>query len=107
MELTRRRYSERPDCWHVYFGDVKVGTIAIRSSVPFDVDQWEWKCRFYPGSEPGEHLSGTAASFEQCRQLAQQAVRPLDKGSMIMTKHLLLEDLYRNIGGVPGARAEI
>jgi hypothetical protein len=26
--LTRRRYPERQDCWHVYYGDVHVGTIA-------------------------------------------------------------------------------
>jgi hypothetical protein len=31
MELTRRRYPERPDCWHVYYGDVQVGTIARRA----------------------------------------------------------------------------
>src|ERR1700722_17944810 len=52
--LTRRRYPERPDCWHVYFGDVHVGTIAIRAGVPVDVDQWGWSCGFYPGSHPGE-----------------------------------------------------
>src|SRR5258708_7179053 len=28
--LTRRRYPKRPDCWHVYYGDVQAGTIAIR-----------------------------------------------------------------------------
>jgi hypothetical protein len=38
--LTRRRYPERQDCWHVYFGDVRVGTIARRTSCPVDVDQW-------------------------------------------------------------------
>ena len=27
--LTRRRYSKRSDCWHVYYGDVHVGTIAL------------------------------------------------------------------------------
>ncbi len=27
---TRRRYPKRPDCWHVYYGDVHAGTIAIR-----------------------------------------------------------------------------
>jgi hypothetical protein len=43
--LTRRRYPERPDCWHVYYGDVHVGTIAIRAGVPVDVDQWGWDCR--------------------------------------------------------------
>jgi hypothetical protein len=26
--LTRRRYAERQDCWHVFYGDVHVGTIA-------------------------------------------------------------------------------
>ena len=66
-ELTRRRYSERPDCWHVYYGDVQVGTIAIRAGVPFAAKQWGWTCSFYPGSEPRDHLSGTAASFEQAR----------------------------------------
>jgi hypothetical protein len=30
-----------------------------------DVDQWS--CGFYPGSEPGEYLSGTAATFDQAR----------------------------------------
>jgi hypothetical protein len=30
-ELTRRRYPEREDCWHVYYGDVHVGTIAVRA----------------------------------------------------------------------------
>lgn len=38
-ELTRRRYPERQDCWHVYYGDVCVGTIARRSGCPVDVDQ--------------------------------------------------------------------
>jgi hypothetical protein len=32
--LTRRRYLERQDCWHVYYGDVHVGTIAIQPGVP-------------------------------------------------------------------------
>src|SRR5271167_3556000 len=65
--LTRRRYPERPDCWHVYYGDVHVGTIAIRSGCPIDVDQWSWSCGFYPGMEPGEHQDGTAADFEEAR----------------------------------------
>jgi hypothetical protein len=65
--LTRRRYPERLDCWHIYYGDVHVGTIAIRAGVPVDVDQWGWECGFYPGSEPGEHSSGTAETFDQAR----------------------------------------
>jgi hypothetical protein len=31
-KLTRRRYPERPDCWRVYYGDVRVGTIARRAA---------------------------------------------------------------------------
>ena len=38
-QLTRRRYTERPDCWHVYFGDVHVGTIARRIGQPHEQAQ--------------------------------------------------------------------
>jgi hypothetical protein len=35
--LTRRRSKDaREECWHVYYGDVHVGTIAIRSGNPAD-----------------------------------------------------------------------
>jgi hypothetical protein len=73
--LTRRRYSERPDCWYVYHTDVRAGTIARRTGAPFDADQWEWTCGFYPGSHPGEYLSGTAATFEEARTKFEQAWR--------------------------------
>lgn len=59
-ELTRRRYAERSDCWHVYFGDVHAGTIARRNGCPVETDQREWMAGFYPGSQPGEIRSGTA-----------------------------------------------
>jgi hypothetical protein len=65
--LTRRRYPERPDCWHVYYGDVHVGTIARLSGVPVDEDQWGWDCGFYPGTKPHQHRGGTAATFDQAR----------------------------------------
>jgi hypothetical protein len=65
--LTRRRYPERPNCWHVYFDDVHVGTISKRAGVPVDVDQWGWSCGFYPGLHPGQHRYGTAASFAEAR----------------------------------------
>ena len=67
-ELTRRRYPEaRDECWHVYYGDVDAGTLAIRTGNPHDTDPWEWRCGFYPGSHPGECSSGTSASFEEAR----------------------------------------
>jgi hypothetical protein len=75
--LTRRSYKERRDCWHVYYGDVCVGTIGRRSGCPVDVDQWEWACGFYPGTEPGQREGGTAADFETCRVEFEAAWRRL------------------------------
>jgi hypothetical protein len=66
-QLTRRRYPERHDCWHVYYGDVHIGTIAGRTGNPSDTDPWEWACGFYPGCHPGEHTNGTAATFDEAR----------------------------------------
>ena len=55
-------------CSHIYyFGDVRVGTIAERVGNPHDTDPWEWNCGSYPGSEPGEISSETAATLEQAR----------------------------------------
>jgi hypothetical protein len=65
--LTRRRYPERPDCWHVYYGDGQVGTIARRAGCPPHVEQWEWRCGFYPGMGPGQDRNGTSADFDQAR----------------------------------------
>src|SRR5882757_782133 len=63
-ELTRRRSEQhREECWHIYFGDVHVGTITERTGNPHDTDQWEWSCGFYPGSGPGE------ISFERAWQV--------------------------------------
>jgi hypothetical protein len=75
--LTRRRYPERPDCWHVYFGDTCVGTIARRSGVPVDVDQWGWDCGFYPASHRGIRDDGTAETFEQARGDFERAWRAI------------------------------
>jgi hypothetical protein len=65
--LTRRRYPARLDCWHVYYGDVHVGTIAVRVGCTHDEDPWEWRCGFYPGSRPGEIQAGTAEIFAAAR----------------------------------------
>ena len=38
-ELTRRLSTDaREECWHVYYGDVHAGTIAIRTGIPPDED---------------------------------------------------------------------
>jgi hypothetical protein len=65
--LTRRPSRDRHDCWRVFYGNVCVGTIGRRAGVPNDVDQWEWGCGFYPGTDPGEGSSGTGATFEAAR----------------------------------------
>lgn len=44
-----------------------VGTIARRAGCPVDVDQWEWGCGFYPGTDPGQGDGGTAADFDHAR----------------------------------------
>lgn len=65
--LTRRRYPERPDCWHVYYGNIHVGEIAVRPGVPVNADQWGWNVGFYPPNHHGRSESGTAATFDQAR----------------------------------------
>ena len=66
--LTRRRDQDRrEECWLIYYGDVHVGMIAVRSGIPHDKDPWGWRCGFYPGSDPGEHLAGTAGTFDLAR----------------------------------------
>ena len=67
-ELTRRRsVDHRQECWQIFFGDIHAGTITERVGNPHDTERWEWRCGFYPGSNPGEHQSGTAASFADAR----------------------------------------
>src|SRR5438045_2392586 len=66
-ELTRRRHPERPDCWHVYYSDIRVGSIAVQPGMPLSVPQWRWDCGFYPLSHRGRCRSGYASSFEQAR----------------------------------------
>jgi hypothetical protein len=73
--LTRRRYPHRADCWHVYFGDVHVGSIARCVGNPGAAENWQWHCGFYPGSEPGEQRSGTAPSFAAARTAFEAAWR--------------------------------
>jgi hypothetical protein len=65
-----RSKDAQEECWHVFYGDVRIGTIAIRSGNPANPHPWEWHCGFYPGSHPREctkrprlHLSRRAPSL--------------------------------------------
>jgi hypothetical protein len=53
-ELTRRRDQEaREECWHIYYGDVRAGVIALRvgeawrvflsSRTAADFHEWRWE----------------------------------------------------------------
>jgi hypothetical protein len=72
--LTRRRSTDaREESWLAFFGDVHVGTIAIRDGIPHDKDPWGWSCGFYPGSHPGECTGGTAETFDEARSAFETA----------------------------------
>ncbi|MBR1238174.1 hypothetical protein [Bradyrhizobium sp. AUGA SZCCT0182] len=72
-------HPERSDCWHVYYGDVQVGTIGKRAGAPNNVDQWGWTCGFHPATQRGVFASGTAVDFETARlafERAWQTIQP-------------------------------
>lgn len=74
--LTRRRSTDaREECWQIYYDDVRVGTIALRTGIPPGRPPWGWNCGFYPGSEPGEYRSGIAETFDQARAAFEAAWR--------------------------------
>ncbi len=67
--VTRRRDpNASQEAWLIFYGDICVGGIAARTGNPDSTDPWQWRCGFYPGSNPGECTSGTAATFEQARR---------------------------------------
>src|SRR5713226_1674112 len=65
-QLTRRRSPNAPEeCWRVFYGDIRVGTIALRTGAPHDEDPWGWSCGFYPGSHPAATFDQARADFER------------------------------------------
>ena len=65
--LTRRRCDDARQGWLIYYGDVQVGTIKMRTGNPWNTPPWEWRCGFYPGSDPGGCRAGVAPTFDQAR----------------------------------------
>jgi len=73
-ELTRRSdKGPHREGWFVYFGDVRVGHIGLRTGVPLSEPQWGWTCGFYPGCDPGQHTNGTGDTFEEARAEFEEA----------------------------------
>jgi hypothetical protein len=66
--LIRRRGDDpHRETSHVYFGDVRVGSIGERAGVPVDVERWQWSCGFYPPSHRGIREDGIAPSLFEAR----------------------------------------
>jgi hypothetical protein len=69
--LTRRRDREaHAESWHVYYGDVRVGTIGMRAGVPVDADQWALRLLSGHGQSPtskrhGQHVQGSARDISK------------------------------------------
>ena len=57
----------KEECWQIFYGDIRVGTIAKRVGIPNDKPRWGWSCGFYPGSHPGECTHGAAATLDQAK----------------------------------------
>jgi hypothetical protein len=64
--LTRRLSPGRNDCWHVCYGDVRVGTISRRTGNPFGSPAFHWDCGFHP-IHPREHRDGASKTFDEAR----------------------------------------
>ena len=64
-DLTQRRDPDRADCWFVYYGDVRVGTIAEGAIGVNHAPQWQWQCGFYPGR--GDQYGGATDTLDQAR----------------------------------------
>ncbi|MEA2831393.1 MAG: hypothetical protein QOF22_2141 [Bradyrhizobium sp.] len=77
--LTRRLSpAAREECWQIFYGDIRVGTIAKRVGIPNDQPRWGWSCGFYPGSHPGDCTGGAAATLDQALHAAQRSLMWLD-----------------------------
>jgi hypothetical protein len=60
----------REECWHVYYGDVHVGAIAIRIGIPLSEEPWGWICGFY-WVAPGRARKRHSASFDEARLISK------------------------------------
>ena len=63
--LTRRLSPDCDTCWHIYYGDVRVGTIAARGTVEHNADAFKWDCGFYPGTHGTKY--GSSKTFDMAR----------------------------------------
>jgi len=68
--LTRRRNDNlNQETWHIYSGDIRIGSINMLVGVPFHGDQLGWSLGFHPGMDHARRdiYGGKAATFEDAR----------------------------------------
>jgi hypothetical protein len=67
--LTRRLCPDsHQETWLIHYGDVRVGSIAIRGGVSAEADRWAWSCGLYPTTRSIRSDSGTAPNFKTARR---------------------------------------
>lgn len=76
-DLTRRPI-EGLKGWHVYFGDVRIGTIRKLDGVPTHGHQWAWSIGFDPGMPAGRRPADSASTFEEARAAFERAWRAIE-----------------------------
>jgi hypothetical protein len=76
--VTLRRCSDdHPEIWLIHYGDVRVGSIAIRTGVPVDAGRWTWSCGIYPNARFLRDDSSTAPNFKAARRNFDAAWRAM------------------------------
>src|SRR5437868_612055 len=78
----------REERWLIYYGEVHVGTIAIRSGIPHDKDPWGWRCGFYPESDRRVHVRHRCHLRPGAHRLRERYGRCFRRGGLSPTIRL-------------------
>ena len=72
-KLSRRRDPEaRSESWHIWYDDVRVGTISAVAGLQGS-SHWAWTCGFHAGLPDGKQRSGTADRYAVAREAFETA----------------------------------
>jgi hypothetical protein len=63
-----RRPGDGSECWHIYWRDIKAGTISRATGMPNAKNCFTWSAGFYLGCHPRQIISGTADTFDEARE---------------------------------------
>jgi hypothetical protein len=74
------KHRRRPDCWHIYYGDVQAGTIAMRAGNPHDTDPWNGLAASLPGGFDLMEICLVGWRFQTADATAQPPIKMLLRG---------------------------